>query len=159
MGGTGKNPPFSCLRPLGNSNNGLDVELSVPDGLNADPKIGGLSDSTSAAPERPRLVGMTKGSPARHLLVFWFGPVAYSAPIWCGAPRGDGMRFAGTPWLCAARTNPQRIFCYRTVNGVAESPFLLLYPNKRLVEIETLGAPMLLSSRTKPRAYDYKFAW
>jgi hypothetical protein len=109
--------------------------------------------------QRPRLVGVTKGT-RLNIYSLPFGPVAsISHPAVSLVAAGVGLRFGGSGvgWLCIPKADPQHLFCYRTYKGMAESPFLLVYPSERVIRVETLATPQLLESQPSPPSYSYWF--
>ena len=109
--------------------------------------------------QRPRRVGVTTTT-RLNIYSLPFGPVS-AAPTSAVSlvAAGVGLRFGGSGvgWSCVPKSAPQHLFCYRTYKGMAESPFLLVYPSLRVVKVETLATPQLLASQPNPPSYTYWF--
>ncbi len=116
---------------------GVDISFSVPSSDNfkhADHPL----DVGSTRPAK--LVGVTRGN-RLNIYAFSYGaqlkkPVnrPKSQPL----PTGEGLSFPASGWRCAARQTPPNLICYRTKHGRAWAPFVLFFPSKRLVEVETI---------------------
>ena len=123
---------------------GVDVHLDTPDLVHYGKRV----PVEIKSPTPARRVGTTHGS-RLQVYSFRFGP-ARSVPGRTAASLlslGQGARFPGSRWLCAAHAKPSTLVCYRTVGKNAETPIIVLDPGRRQVSVETIAPPHVLNSQ------------
>jgi hypothetical protein len=136
---------------------GVQISFSPPGGENHKPPAHPLEVSST----RPaKLLGVTADS-RLNIFAFPYGAPSNKPPSRPKAqplPPGEGVRFPASGWRCAARRTPPNLICYRTKQGKAWAPFVLFFPTRRLVEVETItNTPDLFSEQLRPPFYSYSF--